>query len=245
LKLFRLIPAFVIPLVLVGGSALAADGDCRLIRGANTPEDPTDDVEVCRQDTWFHLTGSKVGNLAATGNQDFATFDTTKPTASVQSGAGGGHLANEFTQYVLAQDDPAHSAWFEGTFNGKIDNLAVELYLFTGQNLILGSYGLLTTLIVDGNTLYQSDFVAGDVANLSSGGDAVQKINFAFTNVYDTLLAHGLAGADQHTVQLSVSPYFIGDDAIYVYDTSEVPSGMIFNLEPAGLGTYSQIRLEA
>jgi hypothetical protein len=244
LKLFRLIPALVIPLVLVGGSAIAVDGDCRLIRGANTPEDPTDDVEVCRQDTWFHLTGSKVGNLAATGNQDFATFDTTKPTASVQTGAGGGHLANEFTQYALAQDDPAHSAWFEGTFTGNIDNLAVELYLFTAQDKILGVYGFLTTLIVDGNTLYQSDFVAGDAANLSPGGDAAQKIRFAFTDVYNALAANGLAGGGQHTVQVSVSPYFVGDDAIYVYDTSEVPSGMIFNLEKADLGSYSQIPIE-
>jgi hypothetical protein len=244
LKLIRLIPVFVIPLILFGGSALAANGDCRLIRGASTP-DTADDVQACRQDTWFHLNGSKVGNLAATGSQGHATFDTTKPTASVTTGAGGGHVANEFTQYGLGQDDPTHSAHFTGTFTGPIDNVAVELYMFTAQDQIFGEYGVLTTLIVDGTTLYQSDFVAGDVARMSSGGDAVQKINFAFTNVYNALQGNGLGGNGQHSVEVAVSPYFVGDDAIYVYDTSEVPSGMIFNLEPSGLGAYSEIQLEA
>lgn len=240
MKLARLIPSFVVPLVLLGGSALAANGDCRLIRGANTPIDPTDDVSVCRQDVWFHQSDSKVGNLA----DGFATFNTTKPTASFTTGAGAGFVANEFTQYAFNQDDPTHTAWFEGTYTGNIDNLAAEVYLFTPAAAGVTQYGFLTTLNVDGNMLYQSDFVAGDAANLSSGGQAASKFQFAFTNVYEVLEANGMNGDGPHSVQLGISPYFIGDDSVYVYDAAEVPSGMIFNLEKSGLSSYSEIQLQ-
>jgi hypothetical protein len=243
-KAARSIPASFLLLCLFAGAAHALPTGCRLIRGATTP-DPADDVQVCRQDTWFHASGSKVGNLAVTGQQPYPTFDTTMPTASAQSGAGAVYVANELTQYGLGQDHPAHSVWFEGTFTGPIDNLAVSLHLITpGGDPVIGTFRLYTTLRVDGVTLYKSPYVGGDVAAFDPGDQAGGSIRFGFTNMYAALEANELSGNAQHSVRLAVSPYFVGDDAVYLYDAVEWPSGMIFNLQPNLMGAYRLIRLE-
>lgn len=240
LKLARLIPVFLVPLMLVGSGALAANGDCRLIRGADTPLDPTDDVSVCRQDVWVHASDSKVGNLA----EGFATFNTTKPTASYTTGAGAAFVANEFTQIVLAPDDPTHTLRMTGTFTGHIDNLAAEVYLLTPSGQAFSEYGLIATLTIDGTNLYTSDFVEGNSANMTPAGDVAYKFKVAFTNLYEAMLSNGIDGSGTHTVDLGVAPYFFGDDAIYVYDAAEIPTGIIFNLEKSALGTYSEIQLQ-
>lgn len=241
MKLDRLVLALLVPLVLVGGSALAADGDCRLIRGADTPDDPSDDVSVCRQDVWFHQAETKLGNLGATDQSGFPSWDTTKPATSVAGGAGGGYIGEANGDFLVEPYLEETTATFEGTFTGNIDNAAVTLYLFaplynTGE---LGEeYQLRTQIVVDDFQLYDSDFLTGDFVKLSSGGNAVLRIDFAFVNLFEAL---GVAEGE-HQIRLSVTPYFAVDDAMYVYDTSEVPSGIIFNLEPAELAAYTQLQ---
>jgi len=238
-KPIRLIPALLALLMLLGGSALAAPGDCRLIRGAATPE-PDDDVEVCRQDVWFHQADTKLGNLGATEESDFPSWDTTKPATSVSGGAGGGYIGHWVGDFAVEEYLAETTATFEGTFTGNLDNAAVTLYLFApGYNAQdLPSYHLRTQLVVDGTQQYTSDFENGDLVNLSSGGTGVLRVDFAFVGLFDLL---GVSPGD-HQIRLSVTPYFPGDEAMYVYDTSEVPSGIVFNLEPAGLGAYTQLQ---
>jgi hypothetical protein len=242
-KTIRLTLASTFLVPILAGTAVAAGG-CRLIRGAATP-DTADDVQVCREDVWFHEGGSKVGNLAFTGQVSYPAFDTTRPTASIQSGGGAAYFGNELTQYGLGQDHPVHSVWFEGTVDGPIDNLAVDLYVITpGGDPVIGQYRLYTTLRVDGTTIYRSPYVGGDVATFSPGGQLGGAIRFAFTDLYEALEASDLAGAAQHSVRLAVSPYFVGDDAIYLYDSTDYPSGGIFNIQPTFLGAYSRIQVQ-
>jgi hypothetical protein len=221
--------------VTTAPAALAANGDCRLIRGAATP-DPADDVSICRQDTWFHQATTKVGNgVAADGASP--SWNTTKPTASVTSGAGGGYFTNSLTHQPTVPEDLRATALFEGTYTGTLDNLAIELYGFTSP---VYTSELNILLEVDTWTLYNASMEV----RAEPGGDQVQKFKFALTNVYAALEGFQAAGGPDttHTIRLAVNGrYVVNDPTLFVYDTSETPSGIIFNLETAGLNAYTKI----
>ena len=206
--------------------AVGADGDCRLIRGAATPE-TDDDVEVCRQDTWVHRATHPVGNIGeATG---YPRWDTTKPTASYQAGAGGGALGTSVTD-ILLTGDPHHGAHWEGSFTGPIDNLAISVYLIM-PNGALGVHGLTPYLEIDGVEIYPGSEVVDPAVTVVSDGVALAQ--FAFVDVYAAMAAFGLDVAPdaEHDVAITMSPFYFGDDGAYVWDAAEVPSGIIFNLE--------------
>lgn len=94
-------------------SAGAEPQPCRQIRGQETPEDPADDVSVCRQDTWVHQAEQRLGNLAGFGQGGFPSWNTTQPAQAMSSGAGAG--------YVVAppvNGDALAHAYFQGTRRG-------------------------------------------------------------------------------------------------------------------------------
>lgn len=253
-RVVRILAAAALLLAFVP-SAGAQEPSCRLIRGAATP-DPADDVEVCRQDTWFSTgTGSAVneelcrrslcfvlGNGAAFGQGSFPSFDTTKPTASVTSGVGGGYLGSSATHQQGSPYDPQFTATFDGKFTGDIDNLAVTMYMFNPPEDVqsLPTYAINTRIVVDGQSILET---GGNEVKRSSGGQAVKRIDFAITGLYAALKDLGLHGAGrEHQVRFQVQGTGLATEAaLFVYDTTEVPSGMVFNIEPENLGGYTVI----
>lgn len=230
-------------LVLAFGPPVGAqEASCRLIRGADTPLDPTDDVEVCRQDAWFHQAQTKFGNAAAFGQGSFPSFNTTKPTASVTTGAGGGYLGSSATHQNGNPYDPQLTATFDGAFTGDFDNLAVTMYMFNPPEdaQSLPTYAVNTRVAVDGQAILES---GGNEVKRSPGGQAVTRIDFAITGLYAALKDLGLNGAGrEHQVRFQVQGTGLATEAaLFVYDTSEVPSGMIFNIEPENLANYTVI----
>ncbi|MGH2693145.1 MAG: hypothetical protein ACRDHM_11720 [Actinomycetota bacterium] len=241
MKPTRLVLAVLALLVVAGGSALADPGDCRLIRGAATP-DPADDVEVCRQDVWFHQAETKVGNLGATGETGFPSWNTTKPAASYQSGAGGGYIATNASA-TTGDDDGSDRGVFEGTFTGNIDNIAATVYLFVpGRQGAGGTHAMHLQLEVDGQLLYESS--AAERVNTGPDGDVVYRVDFAFVDAFSALEQNGIAVGPgvQHQIRVGLRPWFtVNDTGVYVYDAAEVPSGLVFNLEQTKLGSYTKI----
>jgi hypothetical protein len=229
--------ALLLPL---GLPATAQEASCRLIRGADTPEDPADDVQVCRQDVWFHQAENKFGNAAAFDQGSFPSFDTTKPSASVTTGAGGGYLGSSATHQNGEPFDPRLTATFDGTFTGDIDTLAATIYMFNPPEDAqdLPTFAINTRLVVDGEEIVAT---GGAEVKRTPDGQAARRIDFAFTNIYSTLEALGLSGADrEHQVRFQVQGTGLATEAaLFVYDTSEVPSGLIFNIEPENLGSYT------
>ena len=237
----RTFALFVALLALAGSSALAAPGDCRLIRGAETPDVVTDDVSACRQDVWLHQAQTKAGNAAAVGQGTYPSWNTTKPTASVQSGAGGGYANLAAVNQNAGRADGRSAATFQGTFTGPLDNLAATLYVFNPGRQAGPDQAVWMQLKVDNQVLYQSG--AADRTPLVSAGNAVFKTDFAFENVYAKLQELGVAGdaSTVHNVELMISGWFsANDNSIYVYDTSEVPAGLVFNAEPTLLSTFTK-----
>lgn len=210
-----------------------AGASCSLIRGADTVDDPGDDVEACRQDVWFHSTGLPADNLDhAQGT--FAGWDTTPPDASVTAGAGSGVLANSTLHQQATAFDERESFVAAGSFDGAIEDLIVELYLFTpGTNVddpenpvVRGDYSVDAQLKVDGFAIAS---LADHVVTLEPAGDAVQRITFAFEGLSDTIEFIGELDAT-HQVEVRVhGTAIVSDAALIVYDTTEVPAGMVFN----------------
>lgn len=210
-----------------------AEESCTVIRGAETQEDPDDDVSACRQDVWFHGAGVPADNLD-NAQGAFAAWDTTPPSASVTEGAGNGVLVNSALHQQASPFDEREAFVAAGSFDGAIEDLVVELYLFTpGTNVddpqnpvVRGDYSVDAQLEVDG---YVVQTLADHVVTLESAGDAVQRITFAFRGLSDTIELIGELDAT-HDVEVRVhGTAIVSDAAIMVYDTTEVPAGMVFN----------------
>src|SRR5687768_10062565 len=85
----------------------------------------------CTQQVWFSDSGTKAGNLAATGATSYPGWDTTAPATSVSGGAGGGFFSTGVGRQMASdpQSDAATGATFTGTFTGDLDTMLVTMYL--------------------------------------------------------------------------------------------------------------------
>lgn len=188
----------------------------------------------CTQQVWFTDTGTKAGNVAATGGTPFPTWDTTAPTTSVQGGAGGGFFSTGVGRQLSSDPttDAATGATWTGTFTGDIDNMVVELYMFAPATAAAdpaGAYVGSTEMDIDGQQVLVPTQVN---LQLVPGGDAVLKTKFAITDVQAAMAYAGLAtGPDvEHTIRFFFSAYgLVSATSVIVYDTTEVPAGMTFN----------------
>ncbi len=215
-----------------------ADEHCVQLRGADTTDDATDDIQACRTDVWFHDVGTKVDNLD-NAQGTFATWDTTPPDTSVTGGAGAGALGTSLLHQTEGPWDERESFVAAGRVDGALDSVLVELYLFPLQDTADGNmaYNLDAQLEVDG---HQVATLGGAVVEMEVAGDAVRRIRFAFTGLADTIEEFHDFGAvgplgGGHDVKLTVHGTGIASDAaVWVYDTTEVPAGMVVN-PPADL----------
>jgi hypothetical protein len=219
----------VLPLALASLAVTPSD-DCRLVDVAGTPEDETDDIELCRTETWFHGPDEKVGNLQSLGLASGPTFDD-QPPASVEGGSGSG----KFSDSLLGSDG---TVTFTGTYEGNIDNLAVTLYAFNFTSAeLLGNHGAIVSLVVDGDTLYQTTADWDELA-IRPEGDVLKRIDFAFPRLLEDV---AVDSAEPHTVEVSIAALGGTDDAIYVWDAAEAPSGLTFNVTSSELFGYTQL----
>lgn len=209
-----------------------AEASCTVIRGADTT-DASDDVSACRQDVWFHGAGVPADNID-NAQGAFAVWDETPPAASVTAGAGNGVLANSALHQFGEPFDERAAFVAAGSFDGAIEDLVVELYLFTpGTNVddpnspvVRGDFSVDAQLLVDGFAIRT---LADEVVTLEPAGDAVQRITFAFEDLSDTIELVGELDAT-HEVEVRVhGTTIVSDAAVMVYDTTEVPAGMVFN----------------
>jgi hypothetical protein len=118
---------------------------------------------------------------------------------------------------------------FVGAFTGNVDNIAVEMYLSSPYTLDSPTYPVRTRLEIDGVEVF-ADGEATHVPAVAVGTTAT-RIRFAYRDIYGLLEAEGIAsGANvTHAVRLSVLPFYFVSEAVFLYDASDVPSGMIFN----------------
>jgi hypothetical protein len=225
----RSLPArLTVALGLAAGAVLAAPAGAEATCFTRVQDGP----QFCTQAVWFSPSGTdKAGNLAAVGAGEYPTWTTDEPTQSVAAGAGGGYATMGAQRQLNGVSDPATGGLFKGSFTGDLDNLAVTMYLFSpGRDSAAGWYGGVD-VVVDGTTVHTAD---ADGIPLSSGGNAVQKIDFTVDKLHAAITKAGLAtGPDVvHEVELFVTSYALaGTTAVLVYGTTEAPSSMTFNVD--------------
>lgn len=219
-----LVAAAALPLAaLTLAFAPAADAPCTEIPDAATA-DPEDTIAFCEATGYFSSANpAKADNLAVTGATDFATWTDAAP-ASVTTGSGAGYLSQYQTSLVIGPGSES-GVTYVGDFTGAIDSIAIEQYAFTAADEINGQYGIVLTLTIDDRLVYESDFVAGDLAPIEAGGDAVDVFRFAVTDIF----ADAATRDGDHTIEVNITPYFVGDEAVYVYGAAEAPSSITFN----------------
>jgi hypothetical protein len=210
--------------------------------GAETDDpcvDPeTEELILEEQQVYIHQASTKAGNIAALGLDSFPTWSEDEPTQSVQEGAGAGYLANSF-HFVTEANDELFGLTLEGEFSGCLDTMLVELYAFlptnrtgTAGDLEERPFNGIVTLDIDGSRVFwPAEAEMETVPN--PAGDVTYRIRFALTNLHTAMGFEGVERGGDHELRLNVNPRFINtNNAIFVYDTTEVPSGILFNGEP-------------
>lgn len=223
-------------------SLLLAASLLALLPAAAQEEDPcadeTGEPVYLEEQVWVHEGETKVGNLSQHGDQPPAPWDTNPPPGSVTTGAGAGALS-AFGSLDGLVPGSAQSAIFAGGFEGCLDTILVELYAFQPTNRT-GSSGSLAEsphnfgaeLVIDGATfVIAGPQEAATVPN--ADGQATYRIRFAFDRVRAAMERRGLAPDGPHELQLTVTAWYVNtNNAIYVWDTTEVPTNLVFNGTP-------------
>lgn len=216
----RRLLAVAVVLLALAPAAASADGV------------PTDWVpNLVKDQVWFVCGDSKVTNNNTAGNQ--ATWDRTAPTQSVTAGAGCGTVDSPFMQTT---NPNIYDAAWAGTFTGNLDTLNVELHsIYVGPGRSTGQMTAAVRLFVDGEQLFEELGKEVAFTTVRSSSGASEMIRFSINNIgflseaenaehQVSLLMH--AGATQNR-----GPTVTDTLSGWVWDTTEVPSGMTFNPE--------------
>jgi hypothetical protein len=220
-------------------------GGCRQIRGAQTPDNPDDDVSVCRQDVYFHKGSAPVGNLAEADEAAIPSWDETKPEGELVD--AGVYASSSDYDVIVEQGGAAGRPQFVGTFTGPIDTVGFRMYLREPIAEFLGSLNAVVHLEIDGEVLYDNWDGDGVGLALSGPDHEIYRIDAAFTNVYATMQSYGLdlSPTKEHTVKFGIIGWNIPSEGLFLYDAGDVAAGLMFNLEPTSMAGFTKINIEA
>jgi hypothetical protein len=179
---------------------------------------------------YFHCEGTT--KLHSTVESGSIPWNTTAPSASVQAGAGCGSLDNGLwgNNQVSVQD-----SHFQGSFAGNIDKITVEAHnIYLGPGRQSGSFTVNVRLAIDGQPMLGTAGKNVTVTPVRSTTGASEMIKFTIKGLNLMNEANDI----EHDVLMTLnggafvaSALFPVHDSqsIWVYDTTEVPSGLTFN----------------
>jgi hypothetical protein len=230
--------------LLAGALALGA---VATTDGEDLTDHPCYDTETAalaypEQQVWFHEGDSKLGNVDAAAHP----FDTEAPTASVQEGAGAGQYSGTAAyrgevNTVEGTYDSVETV-FAGTFTGCIDTLLLDMYSFdpvnrssTAADARPNAHQFYLRVDIDGVTIFEQGPVeSGTTYGNEAMGPNLSKAGIELGSLIEQFAEFGLLDdlAGEHTVEVAIAPWYVNTGhAVYVWDTTEVPSGMTFNGE--------------
>lgn len=206
-----------------------------LLSAGGALADPTAPT-FAEQKNFFHCAATKAGNVGAVSG-GLPGWDTKAPTASVQSGAGCGSTNTPGVQGT--NHGGLYDTVFAGTYTGNIKDITLELHsIYAGAARAQGVFGVGVEVGVDGRIFtVQATPAVVRATPTPSATRASEKVVFTLTgfDVVDDLDEDGAPdagpGATEHQVTIKVRNGFIDQNPVgaFVYDTTEVPSGVTFN----------------
>lgn len=214
IRTLGLVPVLILALV----APVAADHD-----GTTRKDAPTFRTER----TYVKCTnGDKVQTVSMINGQ-WPRWSTTPPPGSVQAGHGCGHYENTLT---LTTGEPNfYDLVWTGTFTGNVERLTVEAHnIYAGSPRATRSFALAISLFVDGEKVYGST-AAQYIVPVTSSTGASEKIAFTLAGLsklgFGSEHGNGEVEREYTLVMSSYNEY----QSAWVWDTTEVPSGVIFN----------------
>jgi hypothetical protein len=193
--------------------------------------------------TYFTCVGAtKVQNVSMLQGQ-VPGWDTSAPTQSVQQGAGCGTADTALTNTSTVENGQ-DGAW-KGTFTGNLKDLTIEAHMIdVGASRTDDVFPVLIWLIIDGNTwIERTTQLDVPLVRSSTGASGMLKFSITglgkITNVLDSngnvidVKTQGLVtedgdGTAVHEITLGLRA-FADYPTAWVWDTTEVPSGITFN----------------
>jgi hypothetical protein len=202
------------------------------------------------EDVYFHCAGptklTQANYFAAIGAYT-VPWSTTAPSESVADGAGCGGADWGGTS------NPVYDPWFRGAFTGNLSSVTVRIHqLITGNARQAGTETLRVTGDIDGVSIFPTGGRTVTVTPVRVNEDVTDLYEFTITNLgfYEEgtdeagnayTRSGGMAtevgdGTNEHTLTLGIGLDGTGftvptgyKATMWVWDTTEVPSGLTFN----------------
>ena len=184
------------------------------------------------EQVYFHCSGStKLANANNAETGEVPSWDTIAPTQSVQDGAGCGWV--DPSPLRNTQSEGASDGVWKGYFQGNLDSLTVQAHAIgvgpgrNGANQIVRA-----TLFIDGESVFGTE-ASGNAARreivmkpVVSSSQASALFEFTITGL--GLLTEDGDGLYEREIALTLAS---GSEPVqgWVFDTTEVPSGIVFN----------------
>jgi hypothetical protein len=222
--------------------ALLALAAASTLVAAGTATASTDTAPVFSSErVYFHCTGpTKATNANLAAGSAIPTWDTSAPTGSVSGGAGCGTADPAFLVDGTAEKPTPTNldgVW-SGTFTGNLRSITVEAHaIYTGAARSGAfQFGVTPVVFVDGKRMV-SDPATLRVTPVPSSTRASEKITFTLAglNLTEDLDKDGKAdagpGTTKRTITVQLRNQFADVNGVvaWVFDTTEVPSGLTFN----------------
>jgi hypothetical protein len=201
------------------------------------------DPQFKSQRVYFHCNGpTKVGNVNLVADGSIPGWNTTPPAGSVTDGEGCTTAdANGVAVVVDPQENPTDGVW-RGTFTGNLDTLTVQAHCMfcVGIARATGEGTLGVRLNIDGEAITGDGSDIREVPAVEENMGVTQLYEFSVTDIdfvepnLDTDgdgVGDNPFGSVEHTITLTLDGYDVGFNTFgqWVYDTSEVESGITFN----------------
>lgn len=224
-------------LALVSAAALTAFVVLAASPASAGPLDP----QFKNQRVYFHCSEpTRLGNVNLVAGA-IPGWDTTAPS-SVTGGEGCTTAdVNGVVVVVNPQENPTDGVW-RGTFTGNLNTLTVHAHCMfcVGTARADGAATLGVRLNIDGEAITGTGADSHDVQVVEDNSGVTQLYEFSVTGIgivepnTDTNgdgIGDNPFGKVEHTITLTLDGYDIGTNTFgqWVYDTSEVDSGITFN----------------
>ena len=184
------------------------------------------------EQVYFHCSGdTKLANVTNADSGAVPSWDTTAPTGSVTQGAGCGWA--DPSPVRNTQSEGLSDGVWKGFFNGNLDSLTVQAHAIgVGPGRSGANQTVRVTLFVDGESVFGTD-ASGNASRrevvmkpVVSSSQASALFEFTITGL--GLLTEDGEGMSEREIAVTLAS---GSEPLqgWVYDTTEVPSGITFN----------------
>lgn len=183
--------------------------------------------EYVETPVYLHCNGAvKANNVHTVAENKFVSWDENQPTASFTTGAGCGYAETFFSG--TSDHNPVYDFPIQGTFKGNIDNLTIRFWAIdVSGSRAFEEFTVDLHVQIDGRDIIARGTDAhAPVIDSSTGISRLYEVT-----VTDVGLSSLQAHEAVHDIRVTAYTKYVDGSGVlaWVYDASEVDSGLVFN----------------